>query len=209
MRGRSSMVGALLMCAAGCQRGGASAEPEPPARSAADCDPLFGCDDLLGGSTIRQHSGQAGTYAELSDGCPYAPEEVPPVESLSSESIPELDRGRGRRSNFHRGEERLQEIDLHEHMMGVQGQIFACVDLAACYDDGAELSGQGELDIDFEITAEGRVAAVSVAASPGLDHPSVIACARRTVYETRFPSYDGGQMMVTYSMSIEEVDGEA
>ena len=209
MLGRCLMVGTLLACALGCHGRGATTEPELVARPAADCDPIFGCDELLGGSTVRRHSAHAGTFVELSAGCPHAPEDVPPVESISDEPIPELDRSRDRRSNFHRGEGRLQDIDLHEHMMGVQGEIFACVDLAACYEDGAELSGSGELDFDFEIGSDGRVAAVSVTASPGLDHPSVIACARRTVFETRFPGYDGGQMLVSYSMIIEEVDGDA
>ncbi|MCA9649261.1 MAG: hypothetical protein H6712_10930 [Myxococcales bacterium] len=202
------VMGLLAAGAVGCHGRGASSEPEP-ARSAADCDPLFGCDDLLGGSTVRQHSMQAASFTALSAGCPMAPEQVPPLDELGDDSIPQLDRSRSRRSNFHRGDESLQEVDLHEHLMGMQGQIFACVDLAACYDDGAELSGSGELDFEFELTHEGRVAAVSVTASPGLDHPSVIACARRAMFEYRFPSYDGGQMMISYSMTIEAVDGDA
>ena len=29
------------------------------------------------------------------------------------------------------------------------------------------------------------------------------------MFEYRFPSYDGGQMMISYSMTIEAVDGDA
>lgn len=188
-----------------CNRHGGTAEP---GSTAAECNPADDCNDLfedLGGSTVRQHSDRAATFAALSHGCPHAPGDVPPLESLDDGSIPEFDRARGRRSNMHRGNEFLQDIDLHAHMMGMQGDLFACVDLAACYEDGAGLTGQGELDFDFELHPDGHVVAVSVRPSAGLDHPSVIACARRTLAGYRFPRYDGGQMMINYTVTIEEV----
>lgn len=199
----------LVVCAlgAGCQaRRGASAEPT--ARTSADP----GHDDLghlFEDETIRSHSPQAGTYAELSEGCPYAPDEVPSIDALADPAIPEFNRRRARRTNMHRGHERIHDIDLHAHMLGMQGQIFECVDVAACYDDGTALRGDGDLLFDFELLPSGKVAAVSVQASEGLDHPSVVACARQTMYEYRFPKYDGGQMMVEYVMTIEEVPDDA
>lgn len=191
-----------LLLAPGCRRHERSVEPGP---SASDCNPADDCNDLFGGSNIRQHSPQAGTFAEVSAGCPYAPDEVPPLDTLDDGSVPQFDASRNRASNMNRGEERLQDIDLHAHMMGIQGQLFACVDLAACYEDGAELPGDGELDFDFELHPDGHVVAVSVSASPGLNHPSVVACARRTMAQHRFPRYDGGQMMIEYRITIEEV----
>ena len=206
------MAGGLSLVAfAGCNR---SEEPvsNPPlswTQVQEECSIADDCDDLFGGSTVRQHSEQSATYAELSVGCPYAPEDVPAPEALVDQTVPEFNARRGRASNMHRWEESLQDIDLHQHMMGLQGTIFGCVDLAACYEDGADLPGAGDLDFDFELEPNGRVAAVSVEVSPGLDHPSVVACARQAMFEYRFPSYDGGQMMVEYTMTIEEVDAEA
>ncbi|MEM7157286.1 MAG: hypothetical protein AAF799_30855 [Myxococcota bacterium] len=173
------------------------------------CNPAEDCNELFESSTIRQHSEAAASYTELPEGCPYLPHEVPAVETLVDSTIPEFNAGRNRASNMNRGNQRLQDVDLHQHLMGVQGQIFACVDLAACYEDGSRLSGGGDLDFDFELSPNGRVAAVSVQPSPGLDHPSVVACARQAMYDYRFPSYDGGQMMIEYRMTIEEVDEEA
>lgn len=197
--------GVLLMTLVGCNRTHGSTEV--PQAWVEDCNPLDeDCDDLFAGSTVRQHSEQAASYAELSTGvCPYDPDQVPAPDSLVDARVPEFDAARNRASNMQRGNERLQDIDLHEHMMGMQGQIFACVDLVACYEDGAELDGAGDLDFDFELRPDGRVAAVSVEASPGLDHPSVVACARQAMFDYRFPSYDGGQMMIEYTMTIEEV----
>lgn len=206
---RRSIGGALLVAGLGlglgCKRDEASAEP---GSGVADCNPADDCNDMFGGSTVRQHSDRAATFAELSHGCPHAPKDVPPLESLDDGSIPQFSASRSRRSNMHRGDERLQDIDLHAHMMGMQGELFACVDLAACYDDGAKLSGQGDLDFDFELHPDGHVVAVSVRPSPGLDHPSVVACARRAMQRYRFPRFDGGQLMINYTVTIEAVPGD-
>ena len=192
----------------GCNRQQEPATVEPSSGVDDSCNPADDCNDLFESSTVRQHSEAAASYAELPEGCPYLPHEVPAVDALVDDTIPEFNAGRNRASNMNRGNERLQDVDLHQHLMGMQGQIFACVDLAACYEDGAQLSGGGELDFDFELNPNGRVAAVSVQPSPGLDHPSVVACARQAMYDYRFPSYDGGQMMIEYRMTIEEVDDE-
>ncbi len=192
---------------AGCRKEGDTVAPDlGPIPE--DCNPALDCNDMFESSTVRDHSGQAGSFAALSEGCPYEPDEVPPLESLGDARIPQFDRSRGRASNMDRGNESLQDIDLHAHMMGVQGMIFSCIDLIDCYEDTDELGGDGDLDFDFELHPDGRVRAVSVKPSPSFDHPSVVACARKAVFEYRFPSYDGGQMMVNYTMSIEEVDGE-
>jgi hypothetical protein len=207
-RGSSWCVlsGLALVLGLGCNRG--QEETVSPDIDLSDCNPADDCNDMFRGETVRDHSEQAGTFVELSPGeCPYAPDEVPSPESLVDVKVPEFDAARQRASNMHKGDQRLQDIDLHAHMMGMQPQIFACIDLAACYEDGAELPGAGDLDFDFELHPDGHVAAVSVRASPGLDHPSVVACARQAMYEYRFPSYDGGQMMVEYTMTIEEVPG--
>lgn len=191
-----------LVAGPACKRHEATAEPE---RAVDDCNPADDCNDMFGGETVRQHSPQAATFAELSHGCPYPPDEVPALESLDDGSIPQFNRRRNRRSNMHKGDEHPQDVDLHQHMLGMQGELFACVDLAACYDDGAKLSGHGELDFDFELHPDGHVVAVSVRPTEGLDHPSVIACARKTLARYRFPRYDGGQMFINYTVTIETV----
>ena len=170
-------------------------------------DPLANLEASGGsGSTIRQHSDQSGTMSEGEFGvCPLPPGEVPPLEALDSSSIPEFDGRRSRKTNHRAGEGRLQDIDIHERMMGVQGLIFECIDLAACYEGGEGLSG-GDLDFRFELSPAGKVMAVSVTASTELAHPGVVDCARRSLYEFEFPSYDGGSMMVSYSMQIEVED---
>lgn len=197
-----------LLVSAGCVK--RSEAPDPCAGGGCEAEACPLCDLEADGvgpeTTVRQHSDQNGTEAEgLLGECPLPEEEVPPLATLDSSAIPEFDAKRSRRSNMNAGERALQEIDLHEHMMGMQSRIFECIDLAACYEGGDALGG-GDLDFRFELSPSGKVMAVSVTPSEGLAHPGVVHCARRSLYELRFPSYDGGSMMVSYSMQIEVAD---
>lgn len=202
--GRRIAIAIGLGLAASCEK--ASEIPDPCAGGGCGGEYCPLCDleaDGVGPSTVRQHSEQSGTEAEgLLGECPLAEEEVPPLTELDSSSIPEFNGRRSRRSNMHAGERQMQEIDLHEYMMGMQSRIFECIDLAACYEGGEEL-GSGELDFQFELASTGKVLSVSVTPSEGLSHPGVVHCARRSLFELKFPSYDGGAMMVSYSMQIE------
>lgn len=196
-----------LTAAAGC-RSKASKTPDPCANGGCDVTPceLGVCEDEdpFAGLTVTQHSNAAGTYDEsLSASCPFAPEEIPEWETLIDDSsIPEFDQRRSRRSNMKAGNSFLQDHELHEHLLGVQGSLFECLDIAACYD--AEVAATGELDFEFWLEPDGRVTAVSVTPSEQLDQPVVRACARKSVFSARFPSWNGGGMLVSYRVEISE-----
>ncbi len=139
----------------------------------------------------------------LSAECPFPQSEIPPIEVLLDDSnIPEYRRSRKRRDNHAEGQAFLQDHELHEHLLSVQGDLFECLDLAACYD--LEAAGTGALDFQFELEPTGEVSAVSVLPSDALDQPIVRACARRSVYQSRFPSWSGSRMVVDYSVEISE-----
>ncbi len=159
---------------------------------------------LVGGRTISNHSLHEGTTHErLTAECPFARSEVPPMESLLDDSsIPEYRRARDRRDNRNEGQAFLQDHELHEHLLAVQGALFECLDLAACYE--LDTPGTGALDFQFELEPTGKVSAVSVTTSQELDQPIVRACARRSVYESTFPTWDGSRMVVDYSVQITE-----
>jgi hypothetical protein len=201
------VIGVVLGSAFGCQKE-RTAVPDPCPNG--ECESYcYVCDlEADPNYTVRQHSTDRGTEVEGNVGqCPLDANKVPPLASLDSSSIPEFNAQRSRASNMNRGNARLQDVDIHEHMMGFQARIFECIDLAACYEGGDAIGG-GDIDFEFELAPTGKVLAVSVHPSTGLAHPAVSHCARRSLYELRFPSYDGGQMMVTYSMTI-EVEDEA
>ncbi len=193
--------------AGGC---GKNRRADPCANGA--CDGVPECelgicegDELqLGGRTISSHSPNEGTTNErLSAECPFLESEIPPMETLLDDShIPEYERGRARRANHTQGGDFLQDHELHEHLLMVQGSLFECLDLAACYE--IEAAGTGALDFQFELEPDGKVSAVTVVPSEELDQPIVRACARRSVYESQFPTWKGSRMVVDYSVEISE-----
>lgn len=193
----------------GCHGRGSKSQ-DPCANGA--CDNIQTCelglceeDPLLEkAQTVATHSPNAGTFREGEQAnCPYAESELPPMEELIDDSkIPEFERGRGRRSNMNAGRAFLQDHELHEHLLGVQGALFTCLDMAACYQEQPVV--RGALDFDFELEPDGHVSAVSVAPSEELNNPVVLACARKSLYEFRFPSWNGGRMIVSYSIEFSE-----
>lgn len=205
------LCGGLLVVACGKHRGGGvdvcanGACQEIPSCVDGLCD-----DDLFGpgrSSTVASHSPSAGVMVngEYAD-CQYDATDLPDLETLIDDSaIPEFRRGRHRKSNMNAGSAFLQDHELHENLLTVQGRIFECLDLAACFqEEEAPAIGSGELDFQFELEPDGRVSAVTVTPSAELDHPVVISCARRSVFEASFPTWRGGRMVVDYSVEISE-----
>ncbi|HET6584490.1 MAG TPA: hypothetical protein VFG69_13605 [Nannocystaceae bacterium] len=200
---RFAFVIAAACSSVACQKSGATAPPEPVA-SEPDCE-LGSCMTSDAELLSRDHSPLAGTITEGASECPYAASELPPKDKLVDDKhIPEFNRGRARNTNYAVANKRVQDIDLHEQLLGVQGRIFECIDLLACYDDEAADFPAGELDFQFELEPNGKVSAVSVQPSKGLEDPIVRACARRSLYEFEFPSWQGARMVVSYRLEIGE-----
>ena len=196
----------LLIAAActtlACQKSGSTATPEPSASD--DCE-LGSCMGPEVELLSRDHSPMAGTFEEGASECPYAEGQIPPKDKLLNDrDIPEFNRGRARGSNYLATNARVQDIDLHEQLLGVQGRIFECIDLLACYDEEAPEFPAGELEFQFELEPSGKVSAVSVKPSKGLEDPIVRACARRSLYEYEFPKWNGARMVVSYRIEIGE-----
>jgi hypothetical protein len=202
---RALTVAFGLLLVAGCQRQ-VTTSPDPCADGGcgeASCEfGSCGFEFDRSRSTISSNSPRAGTFAEgTSASCPYNPDELPPMEALLDDSIvPEFKRNRSRSANNGSGGGFLQDHEIHSHMLGYQGRLFDCLDMAACYAEH-EL-GDGELDFEFELEPSGKVSAVSVKTSEQFSSPVVLACARKSLYEFRFPSYQGARMVVSYSLQI-------
>jgi len=133
--------------------------------------------------------------------CPYPADELPHFEPVDDTEIPRLDPERQRATTMYNGDESLDDKALLLHLDTATTEVLGCVTMAACYD--AEDVPAGEIEFAFEVDPGGRVQAVDVDPSEGLDRWGVAACARKAIYETRFPSYDGGHLIVSYSIAIE------
>ena len=153
-------------------------------------------DEMLDALVIPPSEGQL-EFAQ----CPYEPEDVPPIESIADADLPEFSASRTRASNWERGDERLDDVTLSQHLAPMQAEVMRCLDLAACYVPSDDLFGQ--IEMELEVTSEGRVRAASIDVSEQLMVDPVMACTRSAISQLRFPSVDGGNTFVTYAMTIE------
>lgn len=189
MRCTGIIVSALVLM--GCHR---AAAPEMTA-------PMAGAEpaeEQLEALIVDDHpTTVAGAYGE----CPFEPSALPPLSAFDDSKLPQFNAARDRSSNMHRGEGRLDDSQLAERMRPLETEIFRCIDIAACYT--SESVGAGELDFEFELGADGKVRAATVRTSDALDVGPVVPCARMALAELKFPAYDGGNMMVSYQLSIE------
>jgi hypothetical protein len=135
--------------------------------------------------------------------CPYAPEDVPAIESHADADIPQFDATATRvvdMGNPASDGERLGDDVLDEHLAAIHDKLIHCIDLGACYVEDPP-SG-GDFDFRLRLSGTGEVTAVSVETSPALRIDPVVACARRSAWELRFPAFDG-TMTVTYAVTID------
>lgn len=115
-------------------------------------------------------------------------------------NLPEFRTDRDRKSNYRKGEERLDDTTLSQAMQPFQAEVFRCLDIASCYvvDELA-----GELDVKLEVSSAGKVRSATINASHQLAVDPVIPCARATLAQLESPAVDGGGTFVEYSMVIE------
>lgn len=144
---------------------------------------------------LERVEGEDTRYVEL----PPAPRTCP-SEPIDDDDIPSVDRGRTRGTNMDSGDESLDDKVLLLHLDTATAHVLECVTRAACY---GESVATGEIDFAFEVNPAGKVRSVDVQPSADLDHGGVAACARRAIYETRFPAYDGADMIVSYRLEID------
>lgn len=194
-----------ILTSVACNRDASAVDP----CAGGACTPVASCElgdcaDALP-TLARQHSPLAGTEIEAGAECPYFDGALPAKETLlDTTDIPEFKKNRARRTNMDDGENNPQGIDLHAELMPVQGRIFECLDIAACYAGEMDPFVAGDIGFKFELEPNGKISAVSIDPDSTLRDPIVSACARRSLYEFTLPSYDGARMTVSYRVEIGE-----
>lgn len=194
-----------ILIFAACERDAVPVDPcsNGACTPAASCE-LGDCVDALP-SLASSHSPMAGVEVEQGAACPYLDGALPAKEELlDTRHIPEFKRARSRRTNMDTGEASPYNIDLHSQLLPVQGRIFECIDIAACYSSDMDPFVSGDLEFQFELESDGHISAVSVVPSSTLSDPLVSACARRSMFEFKLPKYDGARMTVSYRVEIGE-----
>ncbi|MGH1347572.1 MAG: hypothetical protein ACRBN8_38805 [Nannocystales bacterium] len=133
--------------------------------------------------------------------CPYEDGEVPPYTPVDDSDIPSLDAKRTRLTNMDAGEATIHNEALLQHLDRATAEVLACVSVSACYDDRA--LEPGSIELSFEVAPDGQVRGVNVEPTAGLDHTGIRPCARRAIWDTTFPAFDGADMVVSYSLDID------
>jgi hypothetical protein len=133
--------------------------------------------------------------------CPYAAGQVPRYEPVDDSHVPGLDPARTRLTNMDAGETTVHNEALLQCLDQATTEVLQCVSVSACYDDRA--LEPGSIDLKFEVGPNGKVRGVDVEPTPGLDHTGIRECARLAIWDTKFPGFDGADMVVDYQLDID------
>lgn len=133
--------------------------------------------------------------------CPYDAHDIPPYKPVDDGHVPGLDPQRSRLTNMDAGEATIHNEALLQHLNHATAEVLACVSVSACYDDRP--LEPGSIDLAFELAPNGDVRGVDVEPTAELDHKGIRECARRAIWDTKFPAFDGADMVVSYRLDID------
>lgn len=151
---------------------------------------------------VRRRGPAGATTPEAGGGDPEAePTEPPPPPfvAVDDRSIPEFSNKEAQAIDLNAGSERLGEHVLDQHFTRVTPRIQGCVATASRYGE----VGSGRLAVKLRILPSGKVESVSVKAPAGLAVWGIVPCARKAVYDHRFPSFDGPSIGVDFAVDVD------
>ncbi len=137
-------------------------------------------------------------WGQCQDDMASLPEFVPVDDSM----VPQYDPNAPRKldMNGSMGEEQLAEDTINRHMREIEYSLNECFSRAACYNNG--VFPGGAISFEFRIQGSGQVESVKVDAPTEMDIFSTIQCARKAIYEHKFPEYDGPAMTLSYGIEL-------
>lgn len=122
----------------------------------------------------------------------------PPLDNDSK--VPRFDPNADQNVSMSDGSGRLSDSVINGELAKLDQQFQRCVmDGAARV---AEL-GTGTVRYSLGIDGKGKVTGVNASAPANLKDAGLIPCVRKTVYEHKFPSFDGPTMRVNSSFSVD------
>ena len=126
------------------------------------------------------------------------PETFVPVDDSS---IPSYDPNKATVLDMNAGSERLSEERLMVEMRTIEHELNKCLGIASCYNNGL---GSGRIDFEFRVLGKsGQVDGVNVTAPEELSIYGIVPCTRAAIHDHRFPTFDGQQMVVNYSVELD------
>ncbi len=124
---------------------------------------------------------------------------VAPGPVVDDRGIPEVDDNRTQVMDLKAGSERLSQTVIDQHIGQITPAIQRCI--AAAGSAGEE--ARGKLSFRLQINPSGKVEAVSLTPPKAISTTNIPACARKAVYDHRFPAFDGMAMTVRFAVEID------
>ncbi|MDC0673136.1 hypothetical protein [Nannocystis radixulma] len=126
-------------------------------------------------------------------------EKLPPFVPVDDRKIPQFSNDKTQTIDLEAGSERPSERVLDQHFARITPKITDCVVTASRYGD----VGSGRLAIQLRLLPSGKVESVSVKAPASLAVWGIVPCARKAVYDHRFPGYDGPSVGVDFAVDVD------
>ena len=123
----------------------------------------------------------------------------PPFVAVDDSRVPQFKNDEPQTIDLKAGSERLSESELDRHIAKITPQIERCITTASPYGE----IGAGSLKFKLRVLPSGKVESVSLTTPASLRVWGIPSCARRAVYDHRFPSYDGASMVVSFGVDID------
>jgi len=143
--------------------------------------------------------GEGGAVVGDAGDAPIADEPPPPYVPVDDSKIPDFSDAEPQVLDLKAGSERLDERTLDQHFARVTPEIQRCVTTASRYGE----IGAGSLRFKLRVLPSGKVESVTITAPASLRVWSIPACARKAVYQHKFPGFDGPAMAVSFSIDID------
>lgn len=148
----------------------------------------------------RRGAGAAAGEPEPGDELDEAPaDELPPFVAVDDRKIPQFSANKTQAIDLKAGSERPSERELDRHFAQITPKITRCVVTASRYGE----IGKGRLAVKLRLLPSGKVESVSVKAPASLAVWGIVPCARKAVYDHRFPSYDGPSVAVDFGVDVD------
>lgn len=212
---RKILVGALLTSAAAC-------EAAPPPDCGGKCGPGTVCTagqcvavapeapPEPAEPTKKRRGRRKGIRTAGTAGAGEAPldaadtgavpdEALPPFVAVDDRKIPQFSSEHTQNLDLNAGSERPDESALDRQFAKITPKIQDCVATASRYGE----VGRGRLAVQLRLAGSGKVESVSVKAPASLDVWGIVPCARKAVYDHRFPTFDGPSVGVDFAVDID------
>ncbi len=187
------------MCGEGTVCDGERCAPKPPVEAEAEPDEKASKGTKKRRRRGRKRRGKPGAQGSEDDGAwDDAEDELPPFVPVNDKHIPQYKNKTVNLDEY--GSERLGDDVVNQHMSRLNGRFQKCIETAAMYSE-SDL-GSGTLSFRIRLKPDGKVDGVSVKAPANLKVFGIVPCARKVVYDHRFPKYDGPPMGVDFSFDV-------